>query len=385
MKIKVNILMINYKKSVQFIKKLYSSNRVFLHEPKFIGNEKKYLLDCVDSTFVSSVGKYVDEVEKEFASYVGSKYAIALVNGTNALHLALKVAGVEKNSEVITQALSFVATSNAISYCGAKPIFLDVDKNTLGLSPKALKKFLQTNCKIKDGICINKTTNKPIKAIVPMHTFGHPCKIDKIVKIASQYNIAVVEDSAESLGSFYKNKHTGTFGKLGIFSFNGNKIITSGGGGMVVTDDENLAKKLKHLSTTAKIPHRFEYNHDKIGYNYRMPNINAALLLAQLENLDKFLKSKRKIAKKYKKYFKNSFIVESKNSRSNYWLNGIILKNKKQRDKFLNYTNKQGVMSRPIWKLLSELKIYKNCQKDNLKNSKYLEKRVVNIPSGSIV
>jgi aminotransferase in exopolysaccharide biosynthesis len=377
-------------KIVDFIQGIYNTKEFLpLHEPRFIGNEKKYLNDCIDSTFVSSVGKYVDMFEEQFAKKVGAKYAIAVVNGTLALHIALLLANVKKDDEVITQALTFIATCNAITYCGAKPIFVDVDLDTLGLSPKALEKFLEKNCIIKDGKCINKTTNKIIKACVPMHTFGHPCKIDKIVKICKKWHIKVVEDSAESLGSYYKNKHTGVFGKLGIFSFNGNKIITSGGGGVIVTNDEKLAKKAKHLTTTAKIPHSWEYKHDMIGYNYRLVNLNASLLVAQLEQLDKFLKNKRELAKKYKKFFKEfddiAFIKEPKNSKSNYWLNGIIFKNRKQRDKFLEFSNKNGIMTRPIWTLMNKLDMFKDAQCGSLKNSKYLEKRVVNITSSVVI
>ena len=371
---------------VKFIKDIYNTESfVPLHEPKFIGNEKEYLNDCIDSTFVSSVGKYVDEFERKFASYVGTKYAIATVNGTSALHIALRLINVNENSEVITQALSFVATANAIKYCGAEPIFIDVSKKTLGLSPKALLKFLEKNTLIdKYGNCINKNTKKRIKACVPMHTFGHSCEIDKIVKICKTYNINVVEDAAESLGTTYKKQHTGTFGKIGAFSFNGNKIITAGGGGMIVTDDENLALRAKHLTTTAKIPDQWEYCHDEIGFNYRMPNLNAALGLAQLENINQFLYKKRELSFKYYGFFKKkkiNFLIEPKNSKSNYWLQALVLKDKKQRDEFLELTNKNGVMSRPIWKLLNTLDMYKYNQCDSLKNSKWLEKRVVNIPS----
>jgi len=372
-------------KIVDFIKQTFKTiDFVPLHEPKFIGNEKKYLNDCIDSTFVSSVGKYVEKFEKDFASFVGTKYAVATVNGTAALHIALKIADVKEDDEVITQALSFIATCNAISYCKAKSIFLDVDLDTLGLGPNALKNFLETNCKIIDNKCINQTTKKTIKACVPMHTFGHPCKINDIKEICKSWNIALIEDAAESLGSFYKGKHTGTFGQIGAFSFNGNKIITSGGGGVIVTDDENIAKRAKHITTTAKIPHLYEYIHDEIAYNYRLPNINAALLVAQMENLSKFLENKRELAKIYKEFFSRleiKFIQEPKDSKSNYWLQAIIFDNLKQRDEFLEFSNKNGVMTRPIWKLINELWMYKNCQKDDLTNSKYLEQRVVNIPS----
>ena len=297
-------------KVVDFIKETFNTKEfIALHEPRFIGNEKKYLNDCIDSTFVSSVGKYVDRFEKEFASFVGAKYAIATVNGTAALHISLLLANVKKDDEVITQPLTFIATCNAISYIGAKPVFVDVDLDTMGLSPESLKDFLEANCEIINNQCINKTTNKIIKACVPMHTFGHPCKIEEIKEICDIWNITLVEDAAESLGSFYKDKHTGTFGKVSAFSFNGNKIITSGGGGVIVTDDEQIAKRAKHITTTAKIPHPYEYVHDEIAYNYRLPNINAALLVAQMENLEKFLESKRELASTYEKFFKTSNMI----------------------------------------------------------------------------
>ena len=374
---------------VEFIQDTFKTKEFIpLHEPRFIGNEKKYLNDCIDSTFVSSVGKYVDQFEKEFALKVGSKYAIATVNGTAALHISLILADVKKNDEVITQPLTFIATCNAISYIGAKSIFVDVDLDTMGLSPDALKKFLETNCEVVNNKCINKTTKRTIKACVPMHTFGHSCRIDEIKEICDTWNISLVEDAAESLGSYYKEKHTGTFGKVGAFSFNGNKIITSGGGGVIITDDEVLAKRAKHITTTAKIPHPFEYVHDEIGFNYRMPNINAALLVAQLEQLDTFLEAKRKLALKYKEFFSINditFIEEPKNSKSNYWLQAVLLKDKSQRDEFLEFTNKNAVMTRPIWRLMNELEMFKDCQKDDLKNAKFLEERVVNIPSSVIL
>ena len=374
---------------VKFIKQTFKTNEFIpLHEPRFVGNEKKYLNECIDSTFVSSVGKYVDRFEKEFASFVGAKYAIATVNGTAALHISLILANVKRDDEVITQPLTFIATCNAISYIGAKPVFVDVDLDTMGLSPESLKSFLEVNCEIINNQCINKTTKKIIKACVPMHTFGHPCKIGEIKEICEKWNITLVEDAAESLGSFYKDKHTGTFGKVGAFSFNGNKIITSGGGGVIVTDDEQIAKRAKHITTTAKIPHPYEYVHDEIAYNYRLPNINAALLVAQMENLEKFLESKRELASTYEKFFKTSnidFIKEPKDSKSNYWLQAILLNDLKQRDEFLEFTNKNGVMTRPIWRLMNELEMFKDCQKDDLKNAKFLEERVVNIPSSVIL
>ncbi|MFA7610532.1 MAG: LegC family aminotransferase [Sulfurimonas sp.] len=373
-------------KIVDFIKKLYgSSDFIALHEPRFAGREKEFLIECIDSTFVSSVGKYVDTFEREFAKKVGSKYAIATVNGTSALHISLILAGVKSGDEVITQPLTFIATCNAISYCGAKPLFVDVDLDTMGMSAESLRDFLEKNCEILDRKCVNKSTKKTITACVPMHTFGHPCKIEAIKEICDKWNITLVEDAAESLGSYYKKRHTGTFGKMGTFSFNGNKIITSGGGGVIVTDDESLAKKAKHLTTTAKVPHPYEYVHDEIGYNYRMPNINAALLVAQLEQLDAFLSNKKETAQIYKDFFANiesmEFLAEPQDSVSNYWLHSIMLKNKEQRDKFLEFTNKNGVMTRPIWRLMNELEMFKDCQSSSLDNAKYLSQRVVNIPS----
>ena len=372
---------------VKFIQNLYGTKDFIpLHEPRFIGNEKKYLNDCIDSTFVSSVGQYVDRFEEEFAKYVGSKYAVATVNGTSALHISLLLADIQREDEVITQPLTFIATCNAISYCGAKPIFVDVDRDTMGLSPESLKGFLESNCEVVSGRCINRSTGKVIKACVPMHTFGHPCRIDEIKEICDEWNIVLVEDSAESLGSFYKEKHTGTFGKLGAFSFNGNKIITSGGGGVIVTDDEALAKRAKHLTTTAKVPHPYEYSHDEIGYNYRMPNLNAALLVAQLEQLDTFLENKKELAQKYEHFFSTyaeiEFVKEPKNSSSNYWLQAVILKDLEARDEFLKYTNKNGIMTRPIWKLMNKLEMFSDAQYTNLDNANYLEERVVNISSG---
>lgn len=379
-----------YKDLVSFIQNIYNTKEFIpLHEPRFIGNEKKYLNDCIDSTFVSSVGKYVDTFEKEFAKKVGSKYAVATVNGTSSLHISLLLADVTSNDEVITQALTFIATCNAIEYIGAKSIFVDVDLDTMGLSPKALEEFLKENCEMIDNKCINKTTNKTIKACVPMHTFGHSCKIDEIKEICERWNISLVEDAAESLGSYYKEKHTGTFGKLGAFSFNGNKIITSGGGGVIVTDDEELAKRAKYLTTTAKVSHKWEYVHDEIGYNYRMPNLNAALLVAQLEQLDTFVKSKRDLALQYEKFFSDDaqvdFVKEPKDSKSNYWLQAVVVKDVILRDEFLDYTNKHGIMTRPIWKLMNELEMFKDCQCGSLENSKYLEQRVVNISSSVII
>ncbi|MBL6841448.1 MAG: LegC family aminotransferase [Pelagibacterales bacterium] len=371
--------------SINFIKKTHNTNKFIpLHEPRFIGLEKKYLNECVDSTFVSSIGKFVDKLEKKIAKYTGAKHVIATNNGTSALHISLILAGVEQDNEVITQPLNFIASCNAITYCKANPIFVDVDRDTMGLSPESLASFLEKNTKIINKKCINKKTKKIIKACVPMHTYGHPCRIDKIKKILKRHHIFLIEDAAESLGSFYKNKHTGTFGKLGVISFNGNKIITAGGGGCILTNDKILAKKAKHLSTTAKVPHKWDFYHNMVGYNYRMPNLNAALLLAQLENLNFFLRNKRELAKKYKDFFKFTnftFFEEIKFCKSNHWLNVIILKNKTIRDQFLKLTNSNGIMTRPPWILINKLPMFKNAQCDNLKNSKWLFERVVNIPS----
>jgi len=376
-----------FEKTVQFIQEAYNTTEFLpLHEPLFFGNEKKYLNECIDSTFVSSVGKFVDQFEEMVAEYTGAKYAIATVNGTAALHIALKLVGTDENSEVITQPLTFIATCNVISYCNAKPIFVDVDKETMGLSSQSLKDFLVLETIQKEGACYNKTTGKKITAVVPMHTFGHPCKIDEIAVICDEYRIALVEDAAESLGSYYKGRHTGTFGKVSAFSFNGNKTITTGGGGMIITDDEALAKYAKHLTTTAKVPHPYEYIHDEIGYNYRLPNLNAALGCAQMETLETILKSKRELAEQYIDFFSREdmhFVSEREDAKVNYWFNTIILKNKEERDLFLKETNDSGVMTRPIWALMNKLDMFKECQCADLSNALWLEERVVNIPSGA--
>ena len=376
-----------YDSLVNFIRKLYNTDEFIpLHEPRFIGNEKNYLNDCIDSTFVSSVGKYVDEFEAKIANYTGAKYAVATVNGTSALHISLLLANVGENDEVITQPLTFVATCNAISYCNAKPIFVDVEKETLGMCPESLLQFLEENTMQKDGLCVNKVSGKIIKACVPMHTFGHPCNIEMIAKICANFNIFLIEDAAESLGSFYKEKHTGTFGKVGVFSFNGNKIITSGGGGCIVTDDKELAEKAKYITTTAKISHQWEYKHDMIAYNYRLPNLNAALLVAQLESLTSFIADKREVASNYNEFFKShdiEFFQEPENCVSNYWLNVILLKDRNERDKLLTLLNEKGIMSRPVWQLMNNLDMFNNCQCADLSNAKYLADRIVNIPSSA--
>ena len=375
----------SFSEIIHFIKSLYpGENPVPLHAPRFTGNEKKYVVDAIDSTFVSSVGKYVDRFEKMICEIIGAQHAIATVNGTCALHIALKVAGVQPGDEVITQPLSFVATANSIAHCGAKPIFLDVERETLGLDPTALKSFLQAHSRIRENTCYNKTTGNRIAACVPMHTFGHPCQIDSIAQICDRYHLALIEDSAESLGSLYKGKHTGTFGLFGIYSFNGNKTVTCGGGGAIVTNNEALAKKAKHITTTAKVSHPYEYVHNMTGYNYRLPNLNAALACAQLEQLDFFIDRKRELAETYKTFFESlsiPFIHEPEHARSNYWLNAVILPDTKTRDEFLKATNKANVMTRPVWRLLSKLDMYKTCRTDALTNAKWLEERVVNIPS----
>lgn len=378
-----------FKETIEFIKDLYKTEDFIpLHEPRFVGNEKKYVNECIESTFVSSVGKYVDKFEEEVAKFTGSKYAIATVNGTAALHIALLMAGVERDDEVITQPLTFIATCNAISYLGGVPVFVDVDKDTMGLSPDKLEDFLSKNTEIINGECINKSSKRRIKAIVPMHTFGFPVKMDEIIAVCKKYHLKIVEDAAESLGSYYKGKHTGTFGLLGTLSFNGNKIITTGGGGMIITNDENIAKKAKHITTTAKIPHRWDYEHDTVAYNYRLPNINAALGCAQMESLPDFLLKKRKLASLYNGFFEDKtpgFVTETKDTISNYWLNALILNSLEERNTFLEQTNNNGVMTRPIWKLMNNLSMYKTAQRGNLENAEWLEARVVNIPSSVIV
>ncbi|HHB94093.1 MAG TPA: LegC family aminotransferase [Campylobacterales bacterium] len=378
-----------YKNVVDFIQELYQTKDFLpLHEPRFFGNEKKYVNEAIDSTFVSSVGKYVTQLEQMVANFVGTKYAVATSNGTSALHIGLKLLGVDEDCEVITQPLTFIATANAIAYCNAKPIFIDVDRETLGLSSTKLEAFLEEFAFVNEnGKCINKTTNKVIKACVTMHTFGHSCKIDEIVNICDKYHIAVVEDAAESLGSYYKGKHTGSFGKVGIFSFNGNKIITTGGGGMIVTDDEELAKHAKHITTTAKVPHPYEYIHDEIGYNYRLTNLAAALGVAQMESLPIFIEKQRDLASKYEAFFREldiDFITEPKDSTSNYWLNAVILKDRETRDEFLKYTNDNGIMTRSIWRLMNKLEMFKDAQCGDLSNAEWLEDRVVNISSSII-
>lgn len=376
---------------VSFIRDAFSEpeNMIILHDPRFCGNERKYLLDAMDSNFVSSVGEYVGKFEKAVAEYTGSPFAIAAVNGTSALHISLLLAGVKPDDEVITQPVSFIATCNAISYCNAHQVFVDVDRDTMGMSPEKLEDFLKKNSRKKpDGFTYNNKTGRRFAAIVPMHTFGHPCRIDEIAAVAEQYNIPLVEDAAESMGSFYKGKHTGRFGKFGAISFNGNKIITTGGGGMILTDNEEKAKLAKHITTTAKLPHRWEYRHDYTAYNYRLTNLAAALGCGQIEQLEKFVQIKRDLATKYAAFFEKSgipFNKEPADARSNYWLMAVILKDRAERDEFLTYTNDHKIMTRPIWILNNKLDMYAGCQCGDLTNAEWLEDRVVNIPSTVII
>ena len=402
----------NYGNTIDFIKSVYG-NKEFtpLAVPVFAGNEKEYLNECIDTTFVSSVGKFVDRFEEDMAKYTGAKKAVVCVSGTNALHMSLMLAGVERDDEVLTQALTFIATCNALSYIGAHPVFLDVDKTTMGLSPDAMKEWLQANAEIRDNktaskadiqshteyltphyplepdakACYNKNTGRRVKACVPMHTFGHPVRIEEIANLCKEWHIELVEDAAESIGSTYKGQHTGTFGRIGAVSFNGNKTITTGGGGMLLFNDEELGKYAKHITTQAKVPHRWEFRHDHIGYNYRMPNINAALGCAQLENIDKYVASKRRVAVEYIEHFKNvdgiEFFTEPENTFSNYWLSAVVLKDKESQLAFLQETNDNGVMTRPIWELMTRLPMFENCQNDGLKNTIFFADRVVNIPS----
>jgi len=395
---------VDYQAIIDFIRSLYPGKETIpLHEPYFGGNEKKYVLDCIETNYVSSVGKYVDKFEEMIRDFTGAKYAIATVNGTAALHIALKLAGVQPGDLVITQPLTFVATCNAITYCGAEPVFVDIDSDTLGMSPDSLESWLSTNTIIEDNTCYLKEVHKlhelqynnnkfveirgqrRISACVPMHTFGHPCKIDRIVDICNRYHIPVVEDAAESIGSYYKRKHTGTFGNLGILSFNGNKTITTGGGGMILTDDDELGPLAKHITTTAKKPHPWKFEHNMIGYNYRLPNINAALGCAQMEILPDILKNKRQTAKRYQDFFnklKNiEFISEPSDSISNYWLNAILLYDEEERDQFLDYAYSQKVMCRPAWTLMNKLPMFSKCISSTLFESNMVEKQLINIPS----
>lgn len=372
-------------KIVQIVKSVYPQEGFIpLHEPRFNGNEKKYILDAIDSTFVSSVGAYVDQFEEMMMNITQTQKAVAVVNGTSALQVALRLAGVKSGDEVITQALTFIATTNSILYNGAKPVFIDVDYDTMGLSPQAVSNFLEEFCELRDDGCYNKKTNNKIAACLPMHTFGFPIKLNELLIICNKWNIPIVEDAAEAIGSEYNGKPVGQFGKIGAFSFNGNKIVTSGGGGAIVTNDIEIGKRAKHLTTTAKVPHPFEYVHDEIGYNFRMPNLNAALACAQLENLNEFVENKRKLADRYASYFFENgikFRTELPKTKANYWLMCLELEDKKERNAVLNFTNRNGVMTRPIWQLIYKSKFYSDFQRDDQKNASILEDRIVNIPS----
>lgn len=370
---------------IRFVRDQYRTNDFIpLHAPVFHGRERELVLDTIDSTFVSSVGAYVDRFENDVAAFTSSPRAVAVMNGTAALHIALKLADVLPGDLVVTQSLTFVATCNAIAYCSAEPVFIDVDRKTLGLSPAALEAWLSEHAQIDDhGDCRTRVAHRRIRACVPMHTFGHPVALDELVAVCNRWNLVLVEDAAESLGSYYKGRHTGNFGKIGVLSFNGNKIMTTGGGGMVLTD-EVTGQRAKHLTTTAKIPHPYEFVHDEVGYNYRLPNLNAALGCAQLEQLPSFIASKRALAARYIEFFEGTdlqSIVEPEHCCSNYWLNGVICQDGAQRDELIRVTNDAGVMTRPIWKLMTRLPLYTHALRGPLDNAEWLEARVVNLPS----
>ncbi len=373
-------------KILNFIRELYDgAETIPLHAPLLGEIEKRYLCECIDSTFVSSVGAFVGEFEKKVAEFTGSRYAVATVNGTAALHLALKAAGVNEGDLVVTQPLTFVATCNAISYCGAEPFFVDVDRRTLGMSSESLRRFFEERAVRRNGMTVDRRTGRRIAAVVPMHTFGHPCRIDEIAALCEMHGVMVIEDAAESLGSLYNNRHTGTFGKAGVLSFNGNKTITTGGGGMILTDDEALAKQVRHLSTVAKVPHTYEYIHDAIGYNARMPNLNAALGCAQMERLSDILGDKQKKATAYRDFFASmegiEFVDQPKGAISNFWLNAVLME-PDEREAFLKKSNEAGIMTRPVWRPMQRLEIYRSCDRMPLPESEWLADRLVNLPSG---
>lgn len=374
---------------VEAIARVTRRRHAVLHEPWFVGNEWAYLKECLDSTFVSSVGEFVTRFEADLAAYTGSKHVVAVVNGTAALHIALKLGGVRAGDEVLVPALTFVATPNAVSYCGAVPHFVDSNERTLGVDPEALRSYLADLAVPTDGGVINRATGRPIRAVVPMHVFGHPVELEALVKVAAEFGLVVIEDAAESLGSTYHGRHTGTFGRLGILSFNGNKTITTGGGGAILTDDPELAKRAKHLTTTARIPHQWEYRHDEVGYNYRLPNLNAALGCAQLEQLPRLLAAKRVLFDAYADAFRGlhglKLMSEPAESRSNYWLQAVILDNELagERDAILAATNERGLMTRPVWALNHDLPPFTHCPRMPLPVATGLQKRVINIPSSA--
>ncbi len=373
------------KKFIDCVRSIYSKEEIIaLHRPIFDKIDKINILKTIDSNFVSTAGPFVEKFEKKISNYTNSSYAVSTINATSAIHIALKVLGIGSEDEVIAQSFSFVAAANAITYTGAKPIFIDICKDDLGLNPSSLESFLEKNTYLENGKLINKFSRKKISCCIATHIYGHPCKILKIKEICERYKIPLIEDAAESLGSFVAKKHTGTFGKIGVLSFNGNKIITTGGGGMLITDSERIYRKAKHIASTAKIPHKYEYIHDTTGYNYRLPSLNAALGYSQMEKLNKIIKFKRKLSKIYNDFANENdikFIKEPFGTRSNYWLNTFVFKSLKERNSFLENTNKNGIMTRPAWRLMHNLKMYKDMARDDMKNSKILEKRVVNIPS----
>ena len=376
-------------KLIQFVRDTYKTNDFIpLHAPTFAGNEKAYVTETIDSTFVSSVGKYVESFEKQIEVYTGATKAVATVNGTAALHTALYMAGVKANDLVITQALTFVATCNALFHMGADPVFVDVSKLSLGLCPKATSEYLDDNATINsDGECIHKVSGRRIKAVVPMHTFGHPVELDELMTVCLKWNLVLVEDAAESLGSFYKGKHTGTISDFSAISFNGNKVITTGGGGMVLCKNLDDGVHTRHVTTTAKVPHPYEFYHDEPGFNYRLPNLNAALGCAQMEVLPEFLKQKRVLAEKYQELFVGTefqFVVEPHYAKSNYWLNAIICPDTESRNLLLKETNENGVMTRPIWQLMHRLPMFKNAFRGDLKVSEWVEAHLINLPSTPI-
>jgi len=379
----------NIDQFVDFVHDQYkTTDFIPLHVPRFEGNEKKYVMETIDSTFVSSVGAYVDKFEEMIAEVAQTERAVAVVNGTAALQVALRLAGVKQGNEVLTQALTFVATANAIAYNNAKPVFLDVDLDTMGLSPKAVETFLEEYGELRDDGCYNKKTGNRIAVCLPMHTFGFPVHLNELMEVCNEWNIPVVEDAAESIGSTYYGQPTGSLGKFGIYSFNGNKVVTAGGGGAILTNDEELGDFGKHLTTTAKKPHKYEYEHDELGYNYRMPNLNAALICAQLEQLNSFIEIKRNLAEQYNTFFEDQgikFRTENPDTKVNYWLMCVELNDRKERDYFLEETNNQGVMTRPIWQLMYKLPMYEQCFRDEQTNAEYLEDRIVNIPSSVII
>jgi len=379
-----------YRRFVDFVRELYQRDDFIpIHAPQFHGNESKYLMETIDSTMVSSVGGFVNQFEQSVSEYMNAEYAIATVNGTSALHTSLMLVGVEADSEVITQSFTFIATCNAIRYCQATPLFVDIEEQTLGLSPKSLMSFLEEFCEIRDdGFCWNRESGRRISACLPMHTFGFPVSIEKISNICKEYNIPLIEDAAESLGSRYNNKHTGTFGVVSAISFNGNKVITTGGGGMIVTDDDELAKRARHITTTSRVSTQRGFIHDEIGYNYRLPNLNAAMGVAQMEWLPKYLESKRKIANLYQQWGENNgihFFKEAESALANYWLNAVILENKEQRDEWLEETNARGVMTRPAWKPMHQLEMNQDCRRTDMSVTEYFYQRLVNVPSSAII